>query len=401
MSDDAKARRQRGQRLRRAEGAIKAMEESINFQNESLRLEDIAKGTSLLEYAKEKLESFADAVTDCQVIEEMNDDEADLDVFMVKLEKMEKSIMVFTSQLKEKQVKIEESRRNANASSTEVNSVNQSTPRTFQFSHLEDLPQDSSYRKFREWQEAWFNNAKVYKLEKFEREVQVYSLLTALGPHATKIVKTHLNIQPDVQSTTVNGILDSLKNYYRSQRNVAVDRVALHRRTQHENETFDEFRFSLDEMAEDATLCEHCKEDQIVTQIMVGTKDEEARRLLLEQRTFPTLKQTIEICQAREIASNNQAILGGREVYKVSNYKSEKSKKDMERSRSQSQNRNKKANQKCGFCGYKSHPKEKCPARNQDCRNCRKRGHFEKCCRLRRTGDATISSVFVGHIKCQ
>ena len=41
--------------------------------------------------------------------------------------------------------------------------------------------------------------------------------------------------------------------------------------------------------------------------------------------------------------------------------------------------------QKCDRCGYHAHkPQEKCPARNESCKKCRKIGHFAQVCRSRK-----------------
>ena len=36
---------------------------------------------------------------------------------------------------------------------------------------------------------------------------------------------------------------------------------------------------------------------------------------------------------------------------------------------------------KCYFCGYRKHPRHKCPAREATCRRCQKKGHFAKVCK--------------------
>ena len=52
--------------------------------------------------------------------------------------------------------------------------------------------------------------------------------------------------------------------------------------------------------------------------------------------------------------------------------------------------------EKCYFCGYKRHPRNKCPAREATCRKCGKAGHFAKVCKLgekpHKTAMAIISS---------
>ena len=47
--------------------------------------------------------------------------------------------------------------------------------------------------------------------------------------------------------------------------------------------------------------------------------------------------------------------------------------------RTQSTNRT----SKCFFCGYNSHPRFKCPAREAICGNCQKKGHYQKVCKSR------------------
>ena len=37
----------------------------------------------------------------------------------------------------------------------------------------------------------------------------------------------------------------------------------------------------------------------------------------------------------------------------------------------------------CGRCGKEAHPREKCPARDQTCHKCQKKGHFGAMCRTK------------------
>ena len=47
--------------------------------------------------------------------------------------------------------------------------------------------------------------------------------------------------------------------------------------------------------------------------------------------------------------------------------------------------------QKCYFCGYKRHPRSKCPARDASCKRCNKLGHFAKVCKS--GGSKTLGAV--------
>ena len=47
-------------------------------------------------------------------------------------------------------------------------------------------------------------------------------------------------------------------------------------------------------------------------------------------------------------------------------------------------NGNKKSNgkkQQCWFCGNAKHPRSSCPAKDDECLNCKKKGHWSKVCR--------------------
>ena len=197
------------------------------------------------------------------------------------------------------------------------------------------LSSDAQYRHFKDWHEQWKNNARINQLDTFSRETQTAALVTAIGPQVAKIIRYNLNLNIEEEGVTVNLILDRLQRHYREERNVTVDRVKFHRRRQGHNETFDEFRVALTEIAEDAELsercedCNHCvahRDTQLITQMIVGIQNEEARHELLEERNFPTLDRVIEVCKAKEIADRNQQHLTGDEVNLLSKYKKEKRK---------------------------------------------------------------------------
>eukprot|EP00095_Tigriopus_kingsejongensis_P009326 snap_masked-scaffold486_size158769-processed-gene-0.14 protein:Tk09326 transcript:snap_masked-scaffold486_size158769-processed-gene-0.14-mRNA-1 annotation:"hypothetical protein DAPPUDRAFT_258391" len=176
---------------------------------------------------------------------------------------------------------------------------------------------DASLKEFKLWRKQWVNNAKVHRLSAFPRDVQVYSLVSALGPHATRVAETQSSIDLDSDSSTVEIILEGLAKYYRHQRNVAVDRVKFRQRKQDPGESFYHFRFALEEDADDADLCPHCRGDQIVTQVMIGIRDEKARQDLLNENPFPTVARTIDICQSVEIATKNQETLSSGQVTRI------------------------------------------------------------------------------------
>ena len=60
-------------------------------------------------------------------------------------------------------------------------------------------------------------------------------------------------------------------------------------------------------------------------------------------------------------------------------------------------NKSKGANEKaklCYFCGnrFSANHKQTCPARNVNCRNCSKKGHFAKCCNSKNVANVEVES---------
>merc|ERR1712082_140601 len=56
-------------------------------------------------------------------------------------------------------------------------------------------------------------------------------------------------------------------------------------------------------------------------------------------------------------------------------------------------------NKPCGFCGWGSHSREKCPAKSATCHNCKNKGHFQEKCRSknsRKTGN-NVAGIEAGN----
>ncbi|TRY66507.1 hypothetical protein TCAL_13868 [Tigriopus californicus] len=147
-------------------------------------------------------------------------------------------------------------------------------------------------------------------------------------------------------------------------------------------------------MSHDADLSGTCRDDQIVTRLMVGISDDKARKDLLKERPFPSLPRAIEICRSHEIANRNQSKLTGNKINKV-------------QTRGQSMSRGRESSNRgsCGSCGGKRyHESEGCPAKDRKCAICQKLGHYAKVCGTkkaeRRDGPckASISTIFVGGV---
>ncbi len=278
--------------------------------------------------------------------------------------------------------------------------------RIFDYSKIEAIPEDAEYHDFRVWRERWDANAKNKTMELFSRDEQVTALMDAIGHAAAGIVKSYTSVDLSSPDTTVEQILNALREYYRKNRSIIADGVDFRKRTQGDNESFTKFRCALDELADDAELCNHCRERQIVEQIIVGIRDDTVKDKLLEIDPYPTLEEAVKICHKAEIASKNRKCIDARkEVCKVSSYK-----KNKQRDRSESRNRHNSRDRNfgCKYCGGDKHPREKCRAKDKTCDKCGVKGHFKSVCRAKdscgndtgrgRSKDRTVSSIFCGRI---
>ncbi len=275
--------------------------------------------------------------------------------------------------------------------------------RTFDYSKIESLPDDTIYPNFRLWRKRWESNAKNKTIEVFSRDEQVSAVLDAMGPTAENIVRSYTEIDADDAKTSVKDILDALQQYYRGNRSITVDRLAFHSRVQGENETFAKFRCALDELADIAEICKTCRQDLITDRIIAGIYDEETQNKLLEVQPRVTLAEAMKICNACEAAEHNRKSIRNKDVNKVSTYK--RNKQDRPRSRERDQSKDKK----CQYCGKGSHSKDKCYAKDKKCNSCGKLGHLQSMCRTKKDDDnrddrgrsrerRTVSNVFCGTV---
>eukprot|EP00095_Tigriopus_kingsejongensis_P009497 maker-scaffold1595_size34508-snap-gene-0.7 protein:Tk09497 transcript:maker-scaffold1595_size34508-snap-gene-0.7-mRNA-1 annotation:"hypothetical protein DAPPUDRAFT_245544" len=321
---------------------------------------DLAFAEKRLETAEKKQLAYATSIIECQVLSDLEEgaedahegQALDLEERIAKLAAQVASIRVTLAAVGP----IAPPEPRAGGALTNL--------RGFNFAVLNRIAQDATHKDFREWCNCWENNARVHKLVSFK------------GTRATKIVKTHHGVNLDEESTTVEGILDQLQAYYRSQQNVTADRVAFHRRKQQPNEPFDSYRFSLADLAEEADLCRHCLDTQMVTQIIVGTNDAKAKHDLLEERKFPWLERTIDVCHASEIASKNQEKLDSSCIQYTSRYKATKH-PHLSRGRSKSRERSTGSLVKCQYCGGPSHGRTQCPARSAKCSKCQREDFYD------------------------
>ncbi|XP_073950749.1 uncharacterized protein [Choristoneura fumiferana] len=157
--------------------------------------------------------------------------------------------------------------------------------------------------------------------------------------------------------------LKSFEEVFTPKKNIVYERFKFNSRKQREDENIDSFITDLFGLAE---TCEYdtLKEGLIRDRLIVGMRDAEAsERLLLNEKL--DLKEAIRMAKQAEIQKEDNKLL--REEGQIHRIKSKQE--------------SFKKNDKCWFCGYERHSRDKCPAVNIKCKSCGRTGHYAKMCR--------------------
>lgn len=115
------------------------------------------------------------------------------------------------------------------------------------------------------------------------------------------------------------------------------------------------------------------KENFKVLQLICGLLDKEiqenvlAAGAALDEGSEIFLVDAVKLVEVAEMGKGISAQISkaGGTVFKLSDQR-----------RSRDQGKLDKVRKNCHFCGRESHPREKCPARDRECRKCKQPGHF-------------------------
>ena len=147
-----------------------------------------------------------------------------------------------------------------------------------------ELESDISLKDFETWRRKFTDYLVLTGLSEASKSTQVATLRGFLSSDMYDKLRISIGVEYDTDMDAEQ-ILESIRKFIRSKRNIALDRVLFEQRKQLEGEDFESFLVAIRQIAENADLCEgHCQDCtkvctglRIATKIVSGIKDTETR----------------------------------------------------------------------------------------------------------------------------
>ena len=240
--------------------------------------------------------------------------------------------------------------------------------------------------KWPEWKERFARFRIATKLHKDDGEVQVASLVYAMGRQAENIFKSFTFDPPPAPTDADPNPLDPKDNYdvvlkkydayFVPKRNTIYERAKFYQRTQEPGESIECFVRNLHELAANCRF-EERETENIRDRLISGMSDKEmSLKLQLEQDDL-TLVKAVEMARHKEMvkAQNETKVDAVRKPYPNKSTSAGPPKNQG----GQGGGPPKMDGSKCSKCGY-VHRTPRCPADGKRCNSCKGWNHFSSVC---------------------
>ena len=222
-------------------------------------------------------------------------------------------------------------------------------------------------------------------LDKQSQEYQVNTLMYTLGDEAEDIL--HVLPLDDNQRKSYEAVKNAFEKHCVSKKNIIFERARFNRRNQEPGESAEAFITAVH------SLAEHCnygnlREELIRDRIVVGLRDMKLS-VSLQMDSELTLEKTIaRVRHSEEIKKQQPMLRGSLNDRQADNLdaisarqRTQKGTKGQKWS-SKAKTENKFKETGCGRCGHATkHPWKDCPAKEAECRKCKRKGHYARKCR--------------------
>ena len=249
--------------------------------------------------------------------------------------------------------------------------------------------------KWPEWKLRFQRFRTATKLDKDEDQVQIASLIYAMGPEAEHIVKNFA----EAECTTFDNLIKQFDSHFIPKKNVIFERAKFRNRVQKPGENVETFIRALYELSENCDFGS-AKDDNIRDSIVIGLSDKSVSQQLQMEASL-TLATAISKARHSEMVKSQMHEVGAHSgatgttaavhsVQRTGNgpghaYKHAKKPRKPPKD---------EHSKKCEYCSYDFHPREKCPAKHAKCHKCHRIGHFRTVCRSKQK---SVHEVVASH----
>lgn len=215
---------------------------------------------------------------------------------------------------------------------------------------------------------------------------KVNYLMTYIGDKGREVYATFTwapaNGDTPAEDESLAAVYAKYEEYVAPQKNEIRATVNFNRRKQEANERFEDFVTALRLLVKD---CGYDNEDRMLRDaIVLHSQHTRVQEKCLEEGNGLTLARALEIGRNYELSLANMKTIN-EEDSSVKFVKGRKKPRCKAYEKPQSKYPKKKSSnnqsEQCPRCGYDMHPKSSCPARNEKCAKCKKKGHFARVCR--------------------
>lgn len=229
----------------------------------------------------------------------------------------------------------------------------------------------NSFKKFKDHTRFMFNGPLATKTE----EVKCNYLMLWIGEKGRQIYATWK--LSEEESTQLNTLYTKFEEYCKPKSNIIYNRYLLRTRVQNENETLEQFVTDLKTLLNDCQYQEELHDEIVRDHIVFGVRSSKIREKLIMEGSDLTLTKCIDIAHTLELGQSQAQAIGGtpEPVHAV---RQKGARKFEQRQNSET----------CGRCGSRNHKRQnECPAKSQECRKCKRKGHYAKMCKTRNIHD--------------
>lgn len=245
------------------------------------------------------------------------------------------------------------------------------------------------------------NYAVASRLVKEADEAYKVAVFFAIAGEEVHEIFDNLKFENEEDRKKYDKVVEALEHYFVGDTHEAFESYRFHTRKQENEETMDAFVAALRKLAKNCNFGD-LEERLIRDQVVMGVKEENVREKLLEVKEL-NLDKCLQIGRAFEASKQQmksmQEGLKEVQVQKIFHKKDKEPQKHKQSGNYKNKHGSGSA-QKCSRCGkFPGHAKANCPAKDAECRKCKKIGHWAKQCRTRiEVGGIVDDEILLGAV---